>query len=73
MLSFLACVAREMLVVCIPRAAEWGTAAGDGRGDAFFVDVMLTQNAGEYRSMQAGRRALGLSNVSFSLSLTLFH
>lgn len=48
MLCFLACLARGLLIVSIPHAADWVAAAADGRGAAFFLDVMLSQNAGEW-------------------------
>ncbi len=46
-LCFLACLARGLLIVYIPRAADWVAAAAEGCGDAFFVRMMLSQKAGE--------------------------
>ena len=48
MLSFLSCAAQGLLVVYIPRAAEWVSAAKEGWGDAFFLCALLKQNAGAF-------------------------
>ena len=47
MLSYLACAAKCLPVVYIPRAGDWVKAAKAGKGDAFFLRTLLKQNAGE--------------------------
>ena len=46
MLSYQSCAAQRLLVVYIPRAGDWVTAAKAGDGDAFFLHTLLKQNAG---------------------------
>jgi hypothetical protein len=43
--TFLTCFAQAMLVVYIPFAAQWVTAAKRGEGDKFFIERLLSQNA----------------------------
>ena len=45
LLCFLYCVARGLLCVYIPNAREWVGEAQAGRGDEFFLKVLLRQNA----------------------------
>lgn len=72
-LCFLACLARGLLIVSIPRAANWVAAAADGRGAAFFLDVMLSQNAGEcaasLRFVAASPRSVAALLVSSAVLL----
>ena len=43
--AFFSCFARRLPVVYIPAASKWVAAAGDGRGDAFFLTELMRQNA----------------------------
>jgi hypothetical protein len=45
MLSYLACAAQRLPVVYIPSAGDWVSAAKIGQGDAFFLRMLLEQNA----------------------------
>lgn len=45
-LTFLACVAQRLPALYIPSAMSWVHAAREGRGDAFFLEQFVRQNAG---------------------------
>lgn len=45
LLAFLYCVARGLPCVYIPDASDWVTAAQEGRGDEFFLQTFMRQNA----------------------------
>ena len=45
LLTFLACFAQRLMAVYLPQGSAWVQAARDDRGDAFFLEQLVKQNA----------------------------
>jgi hypothetical protein len=73
LLSFSYCVARSLACVYIPDAGEWVGAAQAGRGDEFFLQVLLRQNADLILAHPTLRAALAPAFAGAPLDATVMN